>query len=292
MALIPGAPKGVGAVENAAAKGIRAYHGSPHDFDKFDISKIGTGEGAQAYGHGLYFAEREGVAKSYREALRKTTVDGNPFSSRTPEGVASGAEHLYGGDVEKARKYLQDNIDFAGHPQELRDLHKQALELINAKGFPKTVREPGHMYEVRLNADPDHFLDWDKPLSQQSEKVQRIVSKFGDDVTSGDPLGKDILQSKIPFSLRYDHGIKGMSHDKLGALALREAGIPGARYLDAGSRTAGEGSRNYVVFDPEIISIVRKYGIAAAASMYGLDAVNQAMGAAQDQPQNLLMQGY
>ena len=38
-------------------QGIRAYHGSPHDFDKFDLSKIGTGEGAQAYGHGLYFAE-------------------------------------------------------------------------------------------------------------------------------------------------------------------------------------------------------------------------------------------
>ncbi len=51
--------------------GIRAYHGSPHDFDRFDISKIGTGEGAQAYGPGLYFAEREGVAKSYRDNLQR-----------------------------------------------------------------------------------------------------------------------------------------------------------------------------------------------------------------------------
>ena len=41
------------------------YHGSPHKFDKFDMSKIGTGEGAQAYGHGLYFAESPEVAKSY-----------------------------------------------------------------------------------------------------------------------------------------------------------------------------------------------------------------------------------
>jgi len=31
---------------------IRAYHGSPHDFERFDASKIGTGEGAQAYWHG------------------------------------------------------------------------------------------------------------------------------------------------------------------------------------------------------------------------------------------------
>src|SRR5580765_7610443 len=49
--------------------GIRAFHGSPHSFDRFDLSKIGTGEGAQAYGHGLYFAENEGVAKGYRDAL-------------------------------------------------------------------------------------------------------------------------------------------------------------------------------------------------------------------------------
>ena len=46
---------------------IKAYHGSPHDFDAFDLSKIGTGEGAQAYGHGLYFAENEAIAKAYRK---------------------------------------------------------------------------------------------------------------------------------------------------------------------------------------------------------------------------------
>ena len=52
-------------------KGITAYHGSPHDFDKFSLDAIGTGEGAQAYGHGLYFADSEGVARSYRDALKK-----------------------------------------------------------------------------------------------------------------------------------------------------------------------------------------------------------------------------
>src|SRR5207342_2800679 len=41
---------------------IRAYHSSPHDFEKFDASKIGTGEGAQVYGHGIYFAENPKVS--------------------------------------------------------------------------------------------------------------------------------------------------------------------------------------------------------------------------------------
>ena len=53
-------------------KPIRAYHGSPHDFDKFSMDKIGSGEGNQTYGHGLYFAENEAVARSYRDALAKS----------------------------------------------------------------------------------------------------------------------------------------------------------------------------------------------------------------------------
>ena len=49
--------------------GMVVWHGSPHKFNKFDSSKIGTGEGAQAYGHGLYVAESPEVAKMYQEKL-------------------------------------------------------------------------------------------------------------------------------------------------------------------------------------------------------------------------------
>jgi hypothetical protein len=54
---------------------ITAYHGTPHDFEQFDTSKIGTGEGTQLYGHGLYFAEHEPVAKWYRDQLSHTNND-------------------------------------------------------------------------------------------------------------------------------------------------------------------------------------------------------------------------
>jgi hypothetical protein len=43
------------------------WHGSPHTFDKLDISKVGKGSGHQNYGHGLYFSENPEVAKSYSE---------------------------------------------------------------------------------------------------------------------------------------------------------------------------------------------------------------------------------
>jgi len=70
---------GVGALAriggNAAIPLMTAFHGTPHRFSKFDMSKIGTGEGAQAYGHGLYFAESEGVAKSYQMQLQPFLAD-------------------------------------------------------------------------------------------------------------------------------------------------------------------------------------------------------------------------
>ena len=69
--MMTGTPRGgsVGSGVTLPPKGIRAYHGSPYDFDRFDMSKIGTGEGAQAYGHGLYFAENQAVAEWSRARI-------------------------------------------------------------------------------------------------------------------------------------------------------------------------------------------------------------------------------
>jgi len=82
------------AAENASAKapmnaatrnqaGAIVWHGSPHKFDRFDASKIGTGEGAQAYGHGLYLAERKGIAEGYRDKLShgRYQFEGRPMDA-------------------------------------------------------------------------------------------------------------------------------------------------------------------------------------------------------------------
>jgi hypothetical protein len=63
------------------ANSFRAFHGSPHTFDQFDLSKIGTGEGAQAYGHGLYFAQNENIARSYRDDLSGGGISARPSSA-------------------------------------------------------------------------------------------------------------------------------------------------------------------------------------------------------------------
>lgn len=304
-------------------KGIRAYHGSPHDFDKFDMSKIGTGEGAQAYGHGLYFAENEGVAKSYREQLTRNAGLGYSHSGRTNVFSVDGAE------IPVAKKGI---ADIAHMMREYSIDPKTAegadwlLREVGARGMPseaiaeatalaaknierKTV--DGRMYEVNIKADPEHFLDWDKPLSQQSGAVRKAIGvddaahQRYDEIGARlnklqhEPGGLDSpewnslvqesrgIREKLGHAGPQYHGeefAKSLldQHGKDGAAKyLREAGIPGIKYLDQGSRGAGEGSRNYVVFDPATIEIMRKYGLL------GPMAGGVAAGALQQSPNAL-----
>jgi len=250
------------------AQPIRAYHGSPHNFDRFDMSKIGTGEGAQAYGHGLYFAGNEAVAKSYKSAgpAAYSAVD----------------------DVNKRLSALAKEMD--ANSNGYRNWRDPVLGEKLAAEYDALMakrRDLGHMYEVNIHADPAKFLDWDKPLSAQSAPVQKALEQFGiraqpeqmrayDDalleaLTTNknvtlpkqprDPLGNDIYHGGPRTG-----GLGGYSNPVAASNTLRDAGIPGIKYLDGGSRAAGDGSRNYVAFDDKIIEILRKYGLLPVAA--------------------------
>jgi hypothetical protein len=285
------------ALERAQPQGIRAYHGSPHDFDRFSLDKIGTGEGAQAYGHGLYFADSEDVARNYRDALSRGDPKDPVFNSY--DLIRNGLPK------EEARQLFQEIIDDGakswpaeGKRQERLDFARRSLEAIDS-GAVDQYKSPGKMYEVNIKANPEDFLDWDKPLSQQSEAVRKALEQYGirdgyqvltnqgrseifptleDAAAAGprlgstgisrtDPLGSNILESR--------QLVPGDYTDKAAATAkLREAGIPGIRYLDGMSRGAGEGSSNYVVFDDQLVDILRKYANAptGAAIPAGMEA--------------------
>ena len=278
--------------------GIRAYHGSPHDFDKFDLSKIGTGEGAQAYGHGLYFAENEGVAKAYRDKLGgrpDVLVGGEPITQARAAARSNDADQTVAARlatynyakratgqgspsmvdaIADTRANIERAMDIAKEKGNF-DLwakvndQKLALQRFEERGL-EFGKDPGRMYEVNLRAHPDQFLDWDKPLSGQSEKVRQAyeaaltkrggptIEKIGDSSFGSSGSGLQNLLSA--WTKHDDPGVSG---------ALREAGIPGIRYLDQGSRGKGEGTYNYSVFDPSIITILKKWGLLPAGLMAG-----------------------
>jgi len=199
--------------------GMTVWHGSPHKFDKFDSSKIGTGEGAQAYGHGLYLAESPDVATSYQKNL-------------------SGAMAVNGGEdaVRKLEKMLRDSADRAAKAGD----KKQAAQFL--QGADEQAAKLGQLYKVDL---PDEqiakMLDWDKPLSQQPE-VTRALSRLGVPAPA-EMTGGELIKSNYLKGLSDYNGVVMRGED-----ALRQKGIPGIRYLDGGSRGLGDGTSNFVIF--------------------------------------------
>ena len=241
--------------------GITAYHGSPHEFDQFDTSKIGTGEGKQSYGHGLYFAEAEPTARHYQELLSS----GNPTLSGRVKSVL--AEH--NGDENAAKGYIQQAIDYhtsKGNSGD-RAFWQNALDQFDdLKNYNK-----GHMYEVAIDAHPDHFLDWDKPLSEQSFHIGKSIFDARKDNPTlfnvfkphleKDSTGMGFYQS---LATQHPNGYQGATD------FLQRAGIHGIRYLDAGSRNAqGDPTHNYVVFDHNRVSVKRKYAQGGDVEAYG-----------------------
>jgi hypothetical protein len=283
-------------------EGIRAYHGSPHDFDKFSMDKIGTGEGAQAYGHGLYFADSEDVARGYRDRLTSMNASAAQRSVNYRNGDVAAAID----DAKRKIAVYSEKVKDPDAPDlahRLLAINKQKLADLEAG-----VDQLGSMYEVRIKANPDDFLDWDKPLSEQpgiakrlglsvrpendihdealklmqagNEKAGRAGGWMDDPVIAARVEELQSELDRIVPNMRGEEYYRGGSDtditnllsqmgrgDHVGASSrLNEAGIPGIKYLDAGSRAAGDGSRNYVVFDDSLIEIVKKYGIAGALS--------------------------
>jgi hypothetical protein len=269
---------------------IRAFHGSPHDFDAFDASQIGTGEGAQQYGHGLYVAEQEAVAKSYRAVGRLPATNTAAFIKADDEAVElqraiNGLQNS--AMSESQRLGTRTNKDWADvgikfHP-DVEAIYRPKIDALSAQRdaaaaeaqriLREAPRSPGRMYEVEIAADPQHFLDWDKPLSEQSPQVQQALISTGyDPNVVGSARGNELYRELSSFH----------NDPQAASAALREAGVPGIKYLDAGSRRAGEGTSNYVVFDPSIMRIVRKYAVPAFATS---SAIPAAMGGSAQESQ-------
>lgn len=340
---------------------IRAFHGSPHSFDRFSLDKIGTGEGAQAYGHGLYFAESEDVARSYRDALQQPAlslggdiVASNPRLARMAQAYPSADSALQGArdQLARAENTLASSSDDLERMIAEADISEARatiadLEPYAGQWFDKTPT--GSMYEVGINADPAAFMDWDAPIYRQPEPVRNVLREYGYDAPSAPaPIGDPALRRIVDEALRrgesphdvglmvdneydlyqqaqayaqqrgagevdgYGDFVEQEAADYLSALRTREgqnagwaynmaardvpravpggpamptqrapeisarlleAGVPGIRYLDGGSRTAGEGSSNYVLFNDDLVKILRKYGIGGLSTTVGASAL-------------------
>ena len=251
---------------------------------RFRSDGIGTGEGAQAYGRGHYLADSSNVSGGYADRLSRVALDEGErhvprfvtygankvrrIDMNAPSGGLSPAEtavtymNMEGGKY-GAMRAIREWIDDPYIEQATKEPYIKALRALDRIDPKKVGTEYGHLYKVDL---PDEaiarMLDWDKPLSEQAPEVRAAIAKLPKgwvsdrgmrrfyDPTRTQRSGQGLLQDLQLFNRGTPEAM------------LREAGIPGIRYLDGGSRSAGQGTSNYVIFPGEenILQILARNG--------------------------------
>jgi len=262
------------AAEDPDALFALAYHGSPHDFDRFDMSKVGTGEGHQTFGYGLYFAENKTVADKYRVELSggsaasdRGLVGAELYDASNPVHIAARYLFQAGSRDEAVAQLKAARSKYTGI---VASRIGRAIEVLESgRDLPEyTGTGRGRLYEVEIDVNDKNLLDYDRPIGEQDLPVASLAKLLGrsqDDVRQmtgkvyQEELRKKIFAAGTEKAGGQMDGARKHVEKQVSEELLR-VGVKGIRYLDQVSRISGEGTRNLVIFDDSLIKIVAKDG--------------------------------
>lgn len=185
---------------------IRTYHGTGADFDAFDFSHVGEGEGAQAYGWGGYVTEVKGIGRTYATNIAGSTI--LPKIEKAKGNIAqvkrwlkdNGNWEKYSRRERKHQRELEKGLKAAEKAGNEKDaefyrglLELQAQNLVEDNHRKLMVEKQSqieeyekeiylleeelsrsrHLYTVRIPDDKGwNYLDWDKVLTdEQKQKI-------------------------------------------------------------------------------------------------------------------------
>lgn len=245
-----------------------AYHGSPHQFDKFTTEKIGTGEGNQAFGWGLYFTDKKSIAEDYANKLQpnRMLIDGKTFDQIQKEignTPAMSWVEIWHNDgmtksqiINKLNEELKDKERLASFPW-IEPSVKKTLDYLKNKEITKDANNRS-VYAVELHGGKEpgeyDYLRWDKNIpKEQVDKINTQAEKEGINVSgvantnyTGEWAYKE-LQKQF-------RGLDGTQ--EAASKFLLRAGIDGIQYpTEVTSKGSHEESFNYVIFDENAVEV-------------------------------------
>jgi hypothetical protein len=240
---------------------IKGYHGSPHKFKEFDTAHMGTGEGGQAYGWGNYITEDPYVATTYSpqdDWMDEQLMNLYNQAERRQDypSMEVYERYMMHERPNEVKDYLKES--YADYPEDLPK--RLPAQKIGENLYKK--QKGSHLYEVSMEfpkereaVDPmsiEHFLDYDKPLSEQSDYVRNILQRHDPDMYHPEGPDYDPTEKGNSILQRFGSG-------KEGAQKLYELGIPGTTYMGEKAKVANpEGVRNFVTYSDEVPRVVTR----------------------------------
>ena len=247
-----------------------AWHGSPHDFDIFDLGAIGTGEGNQAHGWGLYFAKNREVAQAYKDVLGIDSVeiisgdtkyrlnddiewyDNKTKSIIDAESPLSMALTTLSEEGEST-KAIKNLTDFIKSKKDNKSDYvvaqvkraEQAIQILKDNHFD--THQWNTMFEVDI-PENEYLLNEQENIEKQSPIVKKAVSKISNELNSS-VLNNSNLSGKEFYRLLS----KELGGDKSASRKLSDFGVKGITYKGEQDGIC------FVVFDDKAIKVIEKY---------------------------------
>ncbi len=254
-------------VLNNLNESLTAYHGSGEKFDEFTLDKIGTGDGTNAYGWGLYFTDLESLAKGYAELVPDKLILNNvklvgkiPYNLLIDLTFVLNNKNKPNKDFKLEQRVIQEFQQFAVN-SDIEELYNTFKDITSAEDL---TANNGYLYKVSIykNQNPASldWLDWKKPLTDlqilkiknQAHKENykgrvkfldgKIFKHLGEleEIKSGENLYRAFA------------GDEGWDQQKASLFLLR-AGINGIKFPVRKHEDSNDS--NYVVFDQNAVSV-------------------------------------
>ena len=186
-----------------------AWHGSPHDFDTFDLGAIGTGEGNQVHGWGLYFAKDKKVSMQYKDVLSK--LQGSNKSS------------LFKVEIPNETELLPEQYPISGYGRYVIDSLKNGLHKMSDEQLERFTSLLIKYHKDSIIGDKwvnkyTHFMDMGYIISElhnknktindinkiQKRNVDRFLKSVGIDENIDTIAGNEALLEDVYKKFRYD----------------------------------------------------------------------------------------
>ena len=186
-----------------------AWHGSPHDFDTFDLGAIGTGEGNQAHGWGLYFAKDKKVSKLYKEVLSKEQ--------------GSNKSSLFKVEIPNETELLPEQYPISGYSRYVRDSLKNGLRKMTEEQLERFTSLLIKYHKGSIIGDEwtnkyTRFMDVGYIISElhnknktindinkiQKRNIDRFLKSVGIDENIDTIAGNEDLLEAVYKKFRYD----------------------------------------------------------------------------------------
>ena len=198
-----------GEVYTGSVREHRVYHGSGADFDAFDHSHMGEGEGAQAYGWGTYVTEVEGIGRTY--AIQNTTKHNDALRALQHDVDAiSDQLNRHRDDLKYDEEQLKRANEWRAEAELDYELFRDEAEKLKEKYGEASPKYRNHLfndiYTDEMKRAQSSVKSMEESIQYRKEKIAELEKALKDKQAEIDELPKEFPRHLYTVEIPDDNG--------------------------------------------------------------------------------------